>query len=183
MQSKAGDRLVIDNRIGDIVVQFDDTNAVEVDVTKVVWGEDLADAEARAAETKVIIGRRGSSINVDTIRPTISAFGVLIVKDTHIDLTIRAPHGTELALTNKVGNLTVIARDWVSKWDLRSKVGDIALIVGQAGFTYRLETKVGDASVDLGQHSQSGRRIEGSVAGGSGMIVAEVKTGDIRLHH
>jgi hypothetical protein len=183
MQAEQGDRLSVDNRVGDIVVEFVDSDTIEVDLTKVVWGEDRADAEARAERTKVSMVRRGKSVEIETDRPSISGFGVMFVKDTQINLAIRLPHGTELTITNKVGDLKVVGGDQISKWDLKTKVGDIELSVGQVGLTYQLATKVGDAEVELGQHKKSGTKLEGTIGDGSGIIVAEVKTGDVRLRH
>jgi polyhydroxyalkanoate synthesis regulator phasin len=174
--TRSGDRLVLDNRIGDVTVRFTDDPEIAVDVRKTVWGADRADAEERATLTRVSAMRRGADLVLEVSHPDISAAGVMILKDTRLDYSIRAPHGTNLQVRNKVGDLRVLAGDQVGIWDLETKVGDVDLKVGPgAAFRHHLDARLGKVQVNLGETQP------GQVGDGAGNIRVAVKTGDIRL--
>lgn len=176
--TRAGDRLVLENRIGDVTVRFTDDPEIAMEVRKTVWGADRADAEERAKLTKLAVTRRGADLVVETSHPDISAVGVIILKDTRLDYIIRAPHGTNLQVRNKVGDMQVEAGDQLGTWDLETKVGDVDLRVGAgAGFRHHLDTRVGKVYARLDETEP------GQVGDGTGSIHVSVKTGDIRLQH
>jgi len=193
MPAQPGDRLVLENRVGDVEVVFCEGTAVEVDVKKQVWGEDTKDAEERAEATRVTLERRGSDVAVMVSRPHIVGVGVLLVKDTRIDYIVRVPYGTNLAISIKVGDLKVAARGPVSNWTLETKVGDVDLAVGpECGFYTTLQTSIGAISVDLANqtHFESdprgqaqGKFLQGRIGEGGGNVSALAKTGEIRLHN
>ncbi|MDB4894028.1 MAG: hypothetical protein JWN15_290 [Firmicutes bacterium] len=174
--TRSGDRLVIDNRIGDVTVRFTDHPEIAVEVRKTVWGADRADAEERATLTRVSAMRRGADLVLEVSHPSISAAGVMILKDTRLDYSIRAPHGTNLQVRNKVGDLRVVAGDQVGIWELETKVGDVDLKVGPgAAFRHHLDARVGKVEANLGETQP------GQVGEGTGNIRVAVQTGDIRL--
>jgi polyhydroxyalkanoate synthesis regulator phasin len=174
--TRSGDRLVLDNRIGDVTVRFTDDPEIAVEVRKTVWGADRADAEERATLTRVAAMRRGADLVLEVSHPSISAVGVMVLKDTRLDYSIRAPHGTNLQVRNKVGDLRVVAGDQVGIWDLETKVGDVDLKVGPgAMFRHDLDARVGKVQANLAETQP------GQVGDGAGNIRVAVKTGDIRL--
>lgn len=180
-----GDRLGIENRVGDVAVTFYDGAVIEVEVKKTVWGENKADAEARAAATKVQLVRRGANVDLEVIRPHIVGVGVLIAKDTRIDYDIRVPHGTGLEVRNKVGDLRVAVGGQVPNLRLDTQVGNIDIAVPQmTGFKYDLASRFGSVSIATGDAADGiGPAIRGKIGDGAGNIVATVKTGDIQVHH
>jgi polyhydroxyalkanoate synthesis regulator phasin len=174
--TRSGDRVVLDNRIGDVTVRFTDHPEIVVEVHKTVWGADRADAEERATLTRVSAMRRGADLVLEVSHPSISAVGVMVLKDTRLDYTIRAPHGTNLQVRNKVGDLRVVAGDQVGIWDLETKVGDVDLKVGPAAsFRHHLDARVGEVQANLGETQPN------QVGDGAGNIRVAVQTGDIRL--
>lgn len=174
--TRSGDRLVLDNRIGDVTVRFTDDPEIAVEVHKTVWGADRADAEERATLTRVAAMRRGADLVLEVSHPSISAVGVMVLKDTRLDYSIRAPHGTNLQVRNKVGDLRVVAGDQVGIWDLETQVGDVDLKVGPgAMFRHDLDARVGKVQANLAEAQP------GQVGDGAGNIRVAVKTGDIRL--
>lgn len=188
-----GDRLNLENRVGTIRVDFYDGSEIQVDVKAQVWGEDEADANERADAYLMSLVRRGSDVTLEVVRPTISAVGFLSIKETRLDYTVRVPHGVDLQVHSKAGDIVVVAGDKVGSWLLVTKVGDIDMRVGQdAGFTYDLSTPLGAiraqlAGDEVGQNDQDDRRgayRTGRVGDGTGRVeVAVKKTGDIRLTH
>lgn len=182
---QAGDTLHLENRVGDIDLMFYDGDQIEVTAHKTVWGQDQADAQERAAATRVEIRREGADVIVSTIRPSITAVGVVVIKDTRINYALRVPHGTNLKLKSKAGDLRVYARDRIGVWTLESKVGDIeAAVAREAGFTYSLKTTIGSLHVDLDGQQQGGATATTGTAGdGTGQITLVTKTGDIKLHY
>lgn len=183
LAAQPGDRLLLDNRVGDIAVTFVDGDKIEVDLIKTVWGTDREDALARADGTPVSLERRGSTVEIVVQRPTVAAFGILNMKDTRIDYEIRLPRGIDLELATKVGDIRVGPAGQAGNWSLVTKVGDIDIAVGaDAGFRYHLETKTGAGNVSLPAQNQSGSVLVGSVGNQAGMITATAKTGNIRLH-
>ncbi|HEY3366531.1 MAG TPA: hypothetical protein VGK74_15865 [Symbiobacteriaceae bacterium] len=183
--AEPGDRLCVENRVGDVTVAFYDGTVIEVEVKKTVWGEDKQDAEARAVATKVELVRRGSAVELEITRPNVVGVGFLIAKDTRVDYEIRVPHGTHLKLHNKVGDLRVAAGSKIGSWELDTKVGDVDVTVpAGAGFRYEIACTVGSVSVASGDAADSvGTFLKGRVGDGAGFIGAMVKTGDIRIHY
>lgn len=184
--AQAGETVHLENRVGDIDVMFYDGDQIEVTAHKTVWGEDKADAEERAAATQVEIRREGTDVVVAAIRPSITAVGVVMIKDTRINYALRLPHGTHLKLKSKVGDLRVYAKEQVGTWTLESKVGDVDVAVSpEAGFKYSLKTTIGSLRVDLDREQQhaGGTTATGEVGDRSGQIIITTKTGDIKLHY
>lgn len=184
LAAEPGDRLVLENRVGDVNIEFYHGNEIVCDVHKVVWGEDLADAGERADSTPVKLVRKGADVLVRVVRPELVGVGILHVKDTRLDYTLRLPHGTHFDVRTKVGNLRVTSGENVSTWKLETSVGDIDLKVPpEAGFRYSLATKVGRVDVKLGEKADyQGTVVTARIGDGSGDIQATAKTGDIRLH-
>jgi hypothetical protein len=192
LPAEPGDRLTLENRVGLIRVDFYDGSDIQVDVKSVVWGEDEADANERADAYQMSLVRRGADVVLEVLRPTISAVGILAVKETRLDYTVRAPHGTNLLVQSKAGDIVVVAGDKVGQVQLLTKVGDIDVRVGQgAGFTYDLATTFGTVRTQLAgdevivnEESKRGVYRTGRVGDASGRIeIAVKKTGDIRLTH
>lgn len=183
LAAQPGDRLLLDNRVGDIIVTPVEGDRIEVDLIKTVWGTDMEDAEARAEGTPVSLQRRGKTVEIIVQRPTIAAFGFLNTKDTRIDYEIRIPRGTDLELSTKVGDIRVGPADEVGHWSMVTKVGDIDITVGAgAGFRYQLESKTGSGNISLPEHNNAGNMLIGSVGSQAGTITATAKTGNVRLH-
>jgi polyhydroxyalkanoate synthesis regulator phasin len=189
LPAQPGDRFVLDNRVGDVRIAFHEGNDMEVTVHKQVWGEDEADANERADATLVRLVRTGADVAVLPIRPTIAGVGVLSVKETRFDYTVRLPHGTNLQVSNKVGDTFVEAGAKVGNWLVSSKVGDVELKVApEAGFTYAVSSEMGDLHMDAAgaepgeATSAVGRKgsvRSGRIGDGSGRIEATVKTGNV----
>lgn len=181
---EAGDRLCLDNRVGDLTVEYYDGNEIIVQVKKTVWGEDKADAEARATATVVRLDRRGNAVDVVVDRPTIAAVGMVMLKDTRLDYTVRLPQGTQVELANKVGDIKVFGAQQVSSWHLATKVGDVDVQVApDAGFRYDLRSATGQVVLSLPERVAVSFAGDGQKGDGSGQITVTVKTGDIRLHY
>lgn len=184
LPAEDGDRFRLENRVGDLTVEYYDGSEVAVEVKKTVWGEDRADAEARAGATLVHLERRGSTVEVLVDRPVISAVGVVILKDTRLDYTVRLPQGAHLELANKVGDIKVTGALQVGTWSIATKVGDVDLAIPSgAGFRYDLRSAMGAVVMALPERQQCGSDAAGQVGDGTGKITATVKTGDIRIHH
>lgn len=195
MAAQVGDRLVLENRVGDIAIEYYDGDQIEVEARKTAWGSDEADANERAALTEIRLVRSGADVTVEIDRPSYSVVGFLQLKDTRIDFTVRVPRQTHLQAFTKVGQITVKGDAEIPAWDLATHVGDIDMTVAEgAGFTYSVGTKLGRVDVALGEHraanSQPGGQsgwsepmVDGRFGDGRGRIKAKVSTGDIRLHH
>lgn len=195
MPARAGDRFVLENRVGDVEVEFYDGDAIEVEARKTVWGSDEADAAERAAATEIKVARYGSEVKVEVDRPTLVGIGIIWVKGTRIDFTVRIPRGVHLQVTAKAGNIRVEGDGEVTTWDLATKAGDVDLTVPEeAHFNYALRSRVGRVDIDLLDHRGGMTQSEtlpakgepvhsGSYGEGTGRIDVKVATGDIRLHH
>lgn len=178
--AQPGDLLKLQNRVGDITVEFTTGQQIELEAKKTVWGSDQSDAETRAAATSVTLVRNGADVEVSVTHPAINAVGVTHIKDTRIDYVIKVPYGTHLELRTKVGDIRVTAGNGVSLWTLETQVGDVDLTVGAgAGFQWTAQTKIGTVEVDLPGVAGGA---SGTAGDGSGRIIATVKTGDIRIH-
>jgi len=181
--AQPGDRLVIENRVGDITVEFHDESDLMLDVRKTVWGEDKADAAARADATRIELERRGADIEAMVARPSIAGAGVLILKDTRIDFAIKAPRGTHLIVQTKVGDIRIKDTTGMGDWTLGAQVGDVDIIATPGtGFRYTATSKLGDTLIDVPGHSQRNPDGTGQIGDGNATITATVKTGDIRIH-
>lgn len=187
--AQRGDCLILKNRVGDVRIRFADREQVEVAVTKTAWGRERSEAEQREAATRVALVRQGSDLSLEVTYPE-SGDGLPTLRETQLDFTISLPHGTDLRVTNKVGDVTVVAGEQVGTWDLVSKVGNIDLQVApSAGFRYEMRTSIGDLLVEMETGDESGEgqtgsgSAQGQVGDGAGQIHVESKTGDIRLHH
>lgn len=186
MPGQAGDRLVLDNRVGDVTVEFYEGDDIEISVRKTVWGSDEADANERAAKTEIALVRTGGTVEVEVVRPSYAVVGMVQLKDTRLDFQIKAPRGTQLEVNAKVGNIRVIGDHAIASWNLSTKVGDVDLTVPEgASFTYQLQARVGETTVHLPQavNVEGEPARSGSVGQGGGAIAVMVATGDIRLHH
>lgn len=192
LPAQPGDRIVLENRVGDVRVEFCDGTDVDVTVRKQVWGENDQDANERADATVIDLMREGPDVNIVPRGPSVMMMGgFLWTKDTRLDFTIRVPQGTNLQIHTKVGDFIILGAQKVGVWLLSSKVGDADIKVAQAaGFTYELSTKVGDVQVAAAgaqeepvkdqAYGKGGFRT-GRVADGAGRIEVTTKTGDIRL--
>lgn len=177
------DEFRLANRVGDIRVEFYEGTEAVVQVTKTVWGGDKADANARAEATQVSLERRGQTLEVEVVRPIINAVGIVEIKDTRIDYTVRLPQRTGLKLSTKVGDITVTGAQQVGQWDLETKVGDIDMQVGpDAGFRFDFGAELGEVVIRLGALQHSSHKERGTVGDGSGSIEALVKTGSVTIH-
>lgn len=194
--AESGDRFVLENRVGDVEVEFHDGNEIEVEAHKTVWGADEADANERADATVIQLARTGSEVRVEVERPSIKmVMGYLEIKDTRIDYKVRLPRMTHLQVTTKVGDIQVEGDEEITTWSLAAKVGDIDLTVPEDGdFAYTLRTRVGKVDIDLVEENAAMTQsrtlpargepeITGTYGDGRGRIEAKVATGDIRLHH
>jgi hypothetical protein len=176
--AQPGDRICLENRVGDVSVSYVEGAEIAVEVRKTVWGSTKADAEERANVTKLYCQREGADVLLGVSHPNITATGLMILKDTRLDYVILVPHGTNLEICTKVGDLRVEAGDEVGNWHLETKVGDADLRVGAAaGFRHSLQTKVGSVLVQVPETQP------GLVGSGAGEIRVTSKTGDIRLHN
>lgn len=194
--ARSGDRLILNNRIGNIHIEFYDGDTIEVEARKTVWGSDEADANERADATEVRLARSGSEVTVEVDRPSYKmVLGYIELKDTQIDFKIRVPRLTHLQVATKVGDIRVEGDDEIATWFLAAKVGDIDVTVPEeAAFAYTLRTRVGKIEIDLleGNSSMTQSKtlpargepeITGTYGDGRGSIEAKIETGDIRLHH
>lgn len=190
LPAEPGDRLYLENRVGNVRVEFYDGNQIEVTVNSQIWGEDEADANARADAFQMDLVRRGTDVIMSVVRPTITATGFVDMKESRLDYTIRLPQGTHLAVTCKVGDLVLHGARTVGRWNLLTKVGDVDIRVApEAGFTYDVSSNVGELRVVLeGDETKSaeesttkGAYRTGRVGDGSGRIEAWIKSGNIRL--
>lgn len=177
------DRLILQNRVGDITIRFADTDQITAQAHLTVWGEDDEDAQDRAAATEVQLVRASDGAKVVMTRPTLVGVGFMQTQNTRIDLTITLPYGTQLDAATKVGDLRVESDRAPGSWDLLNKVGNIHLVVpAAAGFAYDLKTKLGRVSIETDGKIE---RLEGGARGrfgeGPGSIVAQVKAGSIHI--
>jgi exonuclease VII large subunit len=183
LSAEPGDRFELYSRVGDVDIQFYEGSEIQAEIRKTVWGEDLADAKERAEATKAELIRHGTTCVLNVVRPSIVGVGVINVKDTRLDYTIRVPHGTHLQVANKVGKVQVVAGSAIGKWDLETKVGDLDITVApDASFAYNLDTKTGSASMNA-QGAKPITAMTGTVGEGSGTINVYSKTGDISIHN
>lgn len=181
--AQPGDRLVVENRVGDITVEFHEGSEFLVDVRKLVWGEDKADATARAAATTIELRRNGSDVQAAIVRPRIAGAGVLILKDTRVDFTVKAPRGAHLKLQTKVGDIRIKGTEGMGDWTIGTQVGDVdVLVTAGTGFRYTARSKLGDVLVDLPAYGNRSPDSAGAVGDGKGSISAIVKIGDVRIH-
>ncbi len=182
--AQPGDRLVLQNRVGDVTIEFYDGDTITAEVHKTVWGEDQQDARERADATRPRLVRKGPDVVVEVERPSILAVGFMEVRHTRLDYTIRVPHGVHLQVKTTVGDLK-IAGDRVGTWDLQTKVGNVDLQVGkEAGFRWSAETTLGEVRVDLqGQRLNQASCSSGTVGDGSGNVTLKSKTGDIHIRN
>lgn len=190
LAAEPSDTLVMENRVGDIRVAFYEGDEIEVAVRKQAWGEDREDATVRADATEISLVREGAVVRVQVARPTIAGVGIIWIKDTRLDFTVRVPHGTNLKLNSKAGDVVVVGGDQVGQWNLESKVGDVDVKVAPgAGFSYDLQSEHGAVRVTLAGHEptqveypdRKGTVMIGKVNEGDGRIEVRSKTGDLRL--
>ncbi|HYG60449.1 MAG TPA: hypothetical protein VD902_20450 [Symbiobacteriaceae bacterium] len=193
-QAQPGDHFVLDNRVGDLKVEYYDGDTIQVSVRQQVWGEDEADANARADLTQVKLLRTGpNDVTVVVERPTISAVGVVVIKDTRHDFTVRLPHHVHLDASARVGDIVLMGGDKVGVWRLSTKVGDVDVKVGRdAEFTYELTALNGRVHTELSgpiqgenrEQIKRGEMLTGRVGeGGGGRLEVTAKTGNIRVIH
>jgi hypothetical protein len=188
---QAGDQFLLENRVGDVRVEFYDGDTIEVKVHSVIWGEDEADANARADAFQMDLVRRGSDVVMDVLRPTITASGFVSIKESRLDYVVRLPQGTNMSLRCKVGDLVVVGGERVGQWNLLTKVGDVDVKVAPTtSFVYDLSTNVGDVrvavandlpNVETNEPPRKGAYRVGRAGDGAGRIEVSVKTGDIRV--
>jgi hypothetical protein len=177
------DRLILQNRVGDITIHFADTDQIAVEANLTVWGEDDEDAQDRAAATDVQLVRTDEGAKVVVTRPTLVGIGIMQTQNTRIDLTVTVPHGTNLEVSTKVGDLRVESDRAPRSWNLLSKVGNIHLVLpAAAGFAYDLKTKLGQVTIETDMKTDSYERgARGQFGEGPGSIAAEVKAGSIHI--
>lgn len=197
--AQPGDRVLAESRVGDITVTFHEGAEVIVEVMGKAWGRDRQEANRRADQVQATLERRGSDIVVvdspagqpgeagqtDQAGQDERAEQTEAGPHVRLDYRIRVPHGMDLALRTRVGDLKVEAGDRVGKWELETRAGDIDLEVGSnAGFRYTLETRAGETVVALDRLTVFGGAVHnGSAGDGAGEVRAVTGTGDIRLHH
>lgn len=192
LPAQPGDQFLLENRVGDVRVEFYDGDAVEVNVHSVIWGEDEADANTRSDAFQMDLVRRGSDVVMDVLRPTITATGFISIKESRLDYVVRLPQGTNMGIRCKAGDLVVVGAERVGRWNLLTKVGDVDLKVApSAGFVYDLSTNVGDVRLAVANDQpnvesknepmKKGAYRVGRVGDGAGRIEVSIKTGDIRI--
>ncbi|HWI63574.1 MAG TPA: DUF4097 family beta strand repeat-containing protein [Symbiobacteriaceae bacterium] len=189
LPAQAGDTFHLENRVGNVRVEFVDANQAEVTVKGLFWGEDENDANERAEAFRLDLVRNGADVVMSVARPSISATGFVNLKESRLDYTVRLPQGMHVNVRNKVGDLVVVSAGKAGQWHLLTKVGDVDVKVApEAGFTYDLSTNVGavrmavaDDQPSQDDHSSKGGFRTGRVGDGSGRIEVSVKTGDIRV--
>ncbi|HWI51891.1 MAG TPA: DUF4097 family beta strand repeat-containing protein [Symbiobacteriaceae bacterium] len=190
MLAEPGDRFHLENRVGDVRVEFYSGNQIEVTVRGLFWGEDEADASKRAGAFHMELVRQGSDVIMAVARPTITATGVVSIKESRLEYTVRVPHGTDLDIRCKAGDLVVGGEQQVGRWHLATKVGDVEVkLAPGAGFAYDLSTNVGDVRVAMADDQpaeadtavKKGAYRTGRVGDGSGRIEISVRTGNVRI--
>jgi polyhydroxyalkanoate synthesis regulator phasin len=191
LPAQPGDCLVLDNRVGDVRVEFYDGQEIQVRVHTQAWGEDEEDANVRADASKVQLIREGSEVVVTAPRPTIiTVLGFVKIQRTRMDFTIRAPHGTRLNITNKAGDTFVTSAREVSNWELTSKVGNVEVqLTPEAGCHFEIRSEMGHVETNLVQpvevhqveDGKRGKAIVGKAGDAGGRLWAHTKTGDIRV--
>lgn len=191
LPAQPGDQFLLENRVGDVRVEFYDGDAVEVNVHSVIWGEDEADANARSDAFQMDLVRRGSDVVMEVLRPTITAAGFISIKESRLDYVVRLPQGTNMGIRCKAGDLVVVGAEQVGRWNLLTKVGDVDVKVAPAAsFVYDLATNVGDVritvandqpNVETKEPLKKGAYRVGRVGDGAGRVEVSVKTGDIRI--
>lgn len=184
IEAEPGDRFLLEHRVGDVNLLFGDGDEIEVEARLTSWGEDEKDALERAEATGIELVRRGSTVELSVVRPSLVGVGFIVVKDTRIDLIIRLPQGTHLDVLTKVGDLRVAAGTQVGNWKLRTKVGNIDIDMPKdADFHYSMQSKLGRVTFESdGRVEAGGSSASGNVGTGTGLIDAGSKTGNIRIH-
>jgi flagellar biosynthesis GTPase FlhF len=190
MPAEPADCLVLDNRVGDVRVEFYDGQEIAVSVRTEAWGEETDDANERADAAKLRLVRGGSNVVAGPARETIiNAVGFVSIKQTRMDYTIRVPHGTRLSIDNRAGDIVVTGARQVSDWQLTSKVGNIEVhVTPEAGFAFHLRSDVGNCGLEMAQPTdldfedvKRGFIYTGKAGDGTGRLEAFTKTGDIRV--
>jgi len=190
LPAQPGDRFHLDNRVGDVRVESHEGDQIEVTIKSVIWGETEQDAGARADAFQMELVRRGSDVVMDVLRPTITASGIVNLKESRLDYTVRVPHGTHLDIRCKAGDMWIVGGKTVGVWNLSTKVGDVDVKVHpEAGFTYDLSAHLGNVRVAVagdqpGETEMTfpkGAYRTGRVGDGAGRVEASVRTGDVRL--
>jgi polyhydroxyalkanoate synthesis regulator phasin len=189
--AQPGDQFLLENRVGNVRVEFYDGDAMEVNVHSVIWGEDEADAKLRADAFHMDLVRRGSDVVMEVLRPTITATGFISIKESRLDYVVKLPQGMNMSVRCKAGDLVVVGAERVGQWNLLTKVGDVDVKVAPtAGFIYDLSTNVGDVrltvandqpNVETKEPLKKGAYRVGRVGDGAGRIEVSIKTGDIRI--
>jgi polyhydroxyalkanoate synthesis regulator phasin len=191
LPAQPGDQFLLENRVGDVRVEFYEGDAIEVNVHSVIWGEDEADAKLRTDAFHMDLVRRGSDVVMEVLRPTITATGFISIKESRLDYVVKLPQGTNMSIRCKAGDLVVVGAERVGQWNLLTKVGDVDVKVAPtAGFIYDLSTNVGDVrltvandqpNVETKEAQKKGAYRVGRVGDGAGRIEVSIKTGDIRI--
>lgn len=191
LPAQPGDQFLLENRVGDVRVEFYDGDAIEVNIHSVIWGEDEADAKLRSDAFHMNLVRRGSDVVMEVLRPTITAAGFISLKESRLDYVVRLPQGTNMGIRCKAGDVVAVGADRVGQWNLLTKVGDVDVKVAPtASFVYDLSTNVGDVriavandqpNVETKEPVKKGAYRVGRVGDGAGRIEVSVKTGDIRI--
>lgn len=178
----AGNRLVVENRVGDITVCFYEGSDVSVEVTCRAWSRSREQAERRVNALQVTLTRKGSDI---LLTPVDKGEGEESGAHVRLDYRIQVPHGTDLSLRTQMGDLRVQGGQQVSRWEMSTQAGDIDIQVGTGvGFRYVLETREGETDVSLDTHQVAqDEPITGSVGDSVGEVRAFTNAGDIRLYY
>lgn len=188
LAAQPGDRFILENRVGDIRVEFADGDEIQVALHKTAWGKDPVDASQRLDSIRVRLVRNGSDVRVEVERSN-GLPGFLQGKESQIDFSVRLPHETSLKVVNGAGNIQVMGDPKTAAWEVGTRVGDVELrLPEEIGFAYDLRTRVGEITIDLAKHPQSdsdsiGASATGTYGEGQGRIDVKVEVGDIRLHH
>jgi len=184
------DRFHLENRVGNVRVEFYRGDQIEVTVRGLFWGEDEADATRRAGAFHMELVRQGSDVIMAVARPAITATGVVSIKESRLEYTVRLPHGTDLDIRCKAGDLAVVGEQQVGQWHLATKVGDVEVkLAPGAEFAYDLSTTVGEVQVAMAGDqpaeadttARKGVYRTGRVGEGSGRFEITVKTGNVRI--
>ncbi|HNB53986.1 MAG TPA: DUF4097 family beta strand repeat-containing protein [Anaerolineales bacterium] len=139
--------LILDSDNGNITILPGEGETFEVEMAKVGWGADQAEAEAAAQDIQVTIEETSEAVKITYRAP--DEIGVMMNRggDNHVDFTIHVPPATALEIKTNFGDVSV---DGVEQSvQIMSQFGDILAKDVQAGENpVHLETSFGDITLD-----------------------------------
>lgn len=178
----AGDLLRLQNKLGDINVEFVDGPELVLVARRTAWGSDPDDARRRLAASALELVRAGGVVTVAAEGPRMQFVGFVHLKGTQVGYTLQVPHGVHLDLRTRAGDIRVSGRP-AGSWTLDTALGDVALIVGDdPDVQVTAQTRLGDVMVNTGNLvSQNTREFRGRAGNGTASITATTRLGDITI--